>query len=74
MVNIHYIRQKDRGLGRDFVCEVICGNQPFAVLLGDDIVDSKPPCLEQMIDVFNLYNTSILGVQRVPKNKWINTV
>jgi UTP--glucose-1-phosphate uridylyltransferase len=71
MVNIHYIRQKEpRGLGHAILCaKSFVGNQPFAVLLGDDIVDSKPPCLEQMIDVFNLYNTSILGVQHVPKNE-----
>jgi len=68
MANIYYIRQKEpRGLGhailtaRDFV-----GNEPFAVLLGDDVVVSKKPCLAQMIDVYNEYKTSVLGVQKVP--------
>ena len=67
MANIYYIRQKEpRGLGhailtaRDFV-----GNEPFAVLLGDDVVVSKKPCLAQMIDVYNEYKTSVLGVQKV---------
>jgi UTP--glucose-1-phosphate uridylyltransferase len=45
------------------------GNEPFAVLLGDDIVDAVPPCLEQMIDVYNVYNTSVLGVQRVSNSE-----
>src|SRR5690606_31308787 len=42
------------------------GNEPFAVLLGDDIVYSKKPCLKQMIEVYNEYKTTILGVQEVP--------
>lgn len=68
MVNIHYIRQKEpKGLGHAIYCaKSFIGNEPFAVLLGDDIVYSTPPCLEQMIQVYNHYNTSILGVQEVP--------
>ena len=67
MVNIHYIRQKDpRGLGHAIFCaKSFIGNEPFAVLLGDDIVDAKTPCLKQMIDTYNEYKTSILGVQQV---------
>ena len=45
------------------------GNEPFAVMLGDDVVDSEVPCLKQLIDCFNEYKTTILGVQTVdPKN------
>ena len=68
MVNIHYIRQKEpRGLGHAIHCaKSFIGNEPFAVLLGDDVVDSQVPCLKQMIDVYNEYKTSILGVQKVP--------
>ncbi|WHH57426.1 UTP--glucose-1-phosphate uridylyltransferase GalU [Petroclostridium sp. X23] len=68
MVNIHYIRQKEpRGLGHAIYCaKSFIGNEPFAVLLGDDVVDAKTPCLKQMIDVYNEYKTSILGVQKVP--------
>jgi len=71
MVNIHYIRQKEpKGLGHAILCaKTFIGNEPFAVLLGDDIVDAFPPCLEQMIDVFNVYNTSVLGVQHVAKSE-----
>ena len=68
MVDIHYIRQKEpRGLGHAIHCaKTFVGNEPFAVLLGDDVVDSEKPCLKQLIDCFNEYKTSILGVQEVP--------
>lgn len=69
MVNIHYIRQKEpKGLGHAINCaRSFVGNEPFAVLLGDDIVYSKYPCLKQLIDVYDEYKTTILGVQPVPE-------
>ncbi|AOT70123.1 UTP--glucose-1-phosphate uridylyltransferase GalU [Geosporobacter ferrireducens] len=70
MVNIHYIRQKEpKGLGHAIYCaKSFIGEEPFAVLLGDDIVyHPNKPCLKQMIDVYNAYKTSILGVQKVAK-------
>jgi len=65
--NIHYIRQKEpRGLGHAILAaRHFIGEEPFAVLLGDDVVVSKQPCLGQMLDVFREYRTSILGVQTV---------
>jgi len=68
LANIHYIRQKEpKGLGHAILtARNFIGNEPFAVLLGDDIIVSEKPCLKQMIEVFNEYNTSILGVQQVP--------
>ncbi|MFS8541289.1 MAG: UTP--glucose-1-phosphate uridylyltransferase GalU, partial [Tissierellales bacterium] len=68
MVNIHYIRQKEPlGLGHAIYCaKSFIGNEPFAVLLGDDIVYSEKPCLKQLIEIFNVYQTTILGVQQVP--------
>lgn len=68
MANIHYIRQKEpRGLGHAILtAKHFVGNEPFAVLLGDDVVVSKKPCLAQMVDVYNEYKTSVLGVQKVP--------
>ncbi len=68
LVNIHYIRQKEpKGLGHAIHCaKTFINEEPFAVLLGDDVVDAKVPCLKQMIDVYNEYKTSILGVQTVP--------
>ncbi|WP_042273618.1 UTP--glucose-1-phosphate uridylyltransferase GalU [[Clostridium] dakarense] len=67
MVNIHYIRQKEpKGLGHAIHCaKSFIGNEPFAVLLGDDIVDSSTPCLKQLINAYDEYKTSILGVQEV---------
>jgi len=67
MANIHYIRQKEpKGLGHAILCaKSFIGNEPFAVLLGDDIVYSQKPCLKQMVDVFDEYKTTILGVQEV---------
>lgn len=67
MANIHYIRQKEpRGLGHAILtARHFIGNEPFAVLLGDDVVASKQPCIGQMIDVYNEYKTSVLGVQKV---------
>ena len=67
MVNIHYIRQKEpKGLGDAIYCaRHFIGDEPFAVLLGDDIVDSKVPCLKQLIDCYDEYKTSVIGVQEV---------
>ncbi|MEW8961312.1 UTP--glucose-1-phosphate uridylyltransferase GalU [Paraclostridium dentum] len=69
MVNIHYIRQKEpKGLGHAIHCaKSFIGDEPFAVLLGDDIVDSDTPCLKQLIDAYDEYKTSILGVQEVAR-------
>lgn len=70
MVNIHYIRQKEpKGLGHAIYCaKSFIGKEPFAVLLGDDIVDAKTPCLKQMIKAYDEYKTTILGVQEVAKD------
>lgn len=68
MVDIHYIRQKEpRGLGHAISCaKTFVGNEPFAVLLGDDLIyNEEKPCLKQLMDCYNEYNTSILGVQTV---------
>ncbi|OPJ61874.1 UTP--glucose-1-phosphate uridylyltransferase GalU [Clostridium chromiireducens] len=68
MVDIHYIRQKEpRGLGHAILCaKSFVGNEPFAILLGDDIVyNEEKPCLKQLIDCYGEYKTSILGVQSV---------
>jgi UTP--glucose-1-phosphate uridylyltransferase len=68
MADIHYIRQKEpKGLGHAIWCaRKFIGNEPFAVLLGDDIVEADTPCLKQMIDVYDQYKSSIVGVQPVP--------
>jgi len=68
LANIYYIRQKEpKGLGHAISCaKTFVGDEPFAVMLGDDVVDSEVPCLKQLIDCYNEYETSILGVQEVP--------
>ena len=70
MVDIHYIRQKEpKGLGHAIRCaKTFVGNEPFAILLGDDIVyNDEKPCLKQLIECYDEYKTSILGVQTVEK-------
>ncbi|MDY0092577.1 MAG: UTP--glucose-1-phosphate uridylyltransferase GalU [Candidatus Vecturithrix sp.] len=71
MAEIFYIRQKElNGLGdairyaRNFV-----ENEPFVVLLGDTIIKSKTPCVRQLIDVYNLHHTTMVGVEEVPEEK-----
>ncbi|MFC5701760.1 UTP--glucose-1-phosphate uridylyltransferase GalU [Cohnella faecalis] len=66
-VDIHYIRQKEpKGLGHAIWCaRRFIGDEPFAVLLGDDIVRSEVPCLKQMIQQYDHVGASIIGVQPV---------
>ena len=70
-IQIHFIRQKEaRGLGHAVLCaRQFVGDEPFAVLLGDDLVDAKVPCLAQLIDVYEDYGGSVLGVQQVPQSQ-----
>lgn len=67
LVDIHYIRQKEpQGLGHAIWCaRKFIGDEPFAVLLGDDIVQAEKPCLKQLIDQYDRYRASVLGVQSV---------
>lgn len=71
LANIHFIRQKEpKGLGHAIHCaKSFVGNEPFAVMLGDDVVDNEVPCLKQLIDCFSEYKTSVLGVQRVAQSE-----
>ncbi|WP_026692739.1 UTP--glucose-1-phosphate uridylyltransferase GalU [Peribacillus kribbensis] len=70
-VDIHYIRQKEpKGLGHAVWCaRNFIGDEPFAVLLGDDIVKSEVPCLKQLIHAYNETWSSIIGVQPVPETE-----
>jgi UTP--glucose-1-phosphate uridylyltransferase len=67
LADIHYIRQKEpKGLGHAVWCaRNFIGNEPFAVLLGDDIVQSETPCLRQLINQYDETYTSVIGVQQV---------
>jgi len=70
-VDIHYVRQKTpKGLGHAILrAKTFVGQEPFAVLLGDDIVDNPVPCTKQLIDIYEKYQCTVLGVQQVaPEN------
>lgn len=69
MVNVQYVRQKmPKGLGHAILCaKSFVGNEPFAVLLGDDIVDSEVPCLKQLTDAYDENKATILGVQQIDR-------
>ncbi|MDR4949517.1 UTP--glucose-1-phosphate uridylyltransferase GalU [Neobacillus cucumis] len=71
LADIHYIRQKEpKGLGHAVWCaRNFIGDEPFAVLLGDDIVQSETPCLKQLIEQYEATFSSIIGVQHVPENE-----
>jgi UTP--glucose-1-phosphate uridylyltransferase len=67
LIDIHYIRQKEPlGLGHAIWCaRHFIKDEPFAVLLGDTFLDADTPCLKQLIDHYNRYKTSVIGVKRV---------
>ncbi len=69
LVNIFYVRQKRAlGLGHAILCaKDFVGNEPFAVLLGDDIIDADRPCLGQLLEVYHKYRGCVLALEQVPK-------
>ncbi|CAH0302933.1 UTP--glucose-1-phosphate uridylyltransferase [Peribacillus simplex] len=70
-VDIHYIRQKEpKGLGHAVWCaRKFIGNEPFAVLLGDDVVQAETPCLKQLMNEYDKTLSSVIGVQTVPEEE-----
>ena len=70
-VDIHYIRQKEpKGLGHAVWCaRKFIGDEPFAVLLGDDIVQAETPAIKQLMEQYEATGSSVLGVQKVPINE-----
>jgi len=71
MINVSYVRQKEAlGLGHAIlVARDAVGNEPFAVMLGDDIIDSVIPCLRQMMDLFEKLQASIIAACEVPQRE-----
>ena len=71
MANIHFIRQKEmNGLGDAvYYARQHVGNEPFAVLLGDTVLDSVIPVTQQLIDAYEQYRCSVIAVEQVPKDK-----
>lgn len=69
LINFSYVRQGEPlGLGHAvLVTRALVGDEPFAVILGDDVIDAQPPALRQMIDVFNEVDGPVLAVERVPR-------
>ncbi|MFV2082015.1 MAG: UTP--glucose-1-phosphate uridylyltransferase GalU [bacterium] len=68
MVDIISVRQKEpRGLGHAVLCaKAAVGDEPFAVMLGDDVVDSEVPCIAQLLKVFEKYNSTVVALEFVP--------
>ena len=71
MINVSYVRQGEAlGLGHAvLVARDLVGDEPFAVMLGDDIIDSAVPCVKQMVDVFERHQGPVIAVHRVPRNE-----
>ncbi|MEE9152028.1 MAG: UTP--glucose-1-phosphate uridylyltransferase GalU [Thermoplasmata archaeon] len=71
MANIFYIRQKEQlGLGHAVLCaKEHINDEPFAVMLGDDLIIGDNPCIKQLLDVFERMKSSIIAVERVPEDK-----
>ena len=71
MINFAYVRQGEPlGLGHAvLVTRELVGNEPFAVILGDDVIDANPPALRQLIDVYHQVKGPVLAVERVPRDE-----
>jgi UTP--glucose-1-phosphate uridylyltransferase len=69
LINLSYVRQGEPlGLGHAvLVTKALIGDEPFAVVLGDDVMDADPPALKQMIEVYNRVDGPVLAVERVPE-------
>jgi UTP--glucose-1-phosphate uridylyltransferase len=70
-LNCIYIRQPEAlGLGHAILCaRPVIGDEPFAVLLADDLIDAQPPVMKQMAEVFDYYRCSVIGVLDVPRSE-----
>jgi UTP--glucose-1-phosphate uridylyltransferase len=71
MVTLVAVRQKEPlGLGHAILCaQKVVGEEPFAVLLGDDLIDAKIPCIRQMIDAYQKLDGALMAIQKVPKSE-----
>src|SRR5215470_1450411 len=71
LINVSYVRQGEPlGLGHAvLVTRTLVGNEPFAVVLGDDVIDASPPAIRQMVDVFERVQGPVLAVERVPRDQ-----
>src|SRR5499427_4319848 len=71
LINFAYVRQGEPlGLGHAvLVTRELVADEPFAVILGDDVIDAEPPAIRQLIDVFDRLNGPVLAVERVPRDQ-----
>jgi UTP--glucose-1-phosphate uridylyltransferase len=71
MISVSYVRQGEQlGLGHAVLqARDLVGDEPFAVMLGDDIIDAERPCMRQMIDVFEQHGGPVIAVQQVPREE-----
>jgi len=69
LINFSYVRQGEPlGLGHAVLTtKLLVGDEPFAVILGDDVIDADPPAIRQMIDVFEELDGPVLAIERVPR-------
>ena len=69
MINVAYVRQKEAlGLGHAVLrARELVGNEPFSVILSDDVIDAETPCLRQLIDIYEFYGAPVLALMEVPR-------
>ena len=69
MINVSYIRQKEAlGLGHAVLrAAELVGDEPFAVVLADDVIDAEAPCLKQLLDVYSFFCAPVIAVMEVPR-------
>jgi UTP--glucose-1-phosphate uridylyltransferase len=74
LINVSYVRQGEPlGLGHAvLVTQALVGDEPFAVILGDDVIDANPPAIKQLVDVFERVQGPVLAVERVPRDQISN--
>lgn len=70
MINVSYIRQKEAlGLGHAVLRALeLVGQEPFAVVLADDVIDAETPCLRQLLDIYNFFSAPVVAVMEVPRD------
>lgn len=71
MIDVSYVRQKEAlGLGHAVLrARELVGNEPFAVVLSDDVIDAEVPCVRQLLDIHEFYGASVLALMEVPKEQ-----
>ena len=74
MIDVAYVRQKEAlGLGHAVLrAKELVGNEPFAVVLADDVIDSEVPCIRQLLDVYEFYGASVVALMEVPRDQISN--